>query len=63
MKDKKFTFDKFIKDIEKREADARKKLQEHQAGQEEHPGRKYNKLYRLQRFCTVLHFRCIYDRV
>ena len=50
MKDKNqeelFTFDKFISDIEKREEHARKKVQEHQKGQENHPGRKYNQLYR-----------------
>lgn len=50
MKNKKqediFTFDKFINDIEKREDLARKKVQEHQEGQENHPGRKYNRLYR-----------------
>tara|TARA_B100000700_G_C14904446_1_gene789013 strand:- start:42 stop:218 length:177 start_codon:yes stop_codon:yes gene_type:complete len=47
MKSKKtFTFDKFIKDIEKRENEARKKIENHQRGQEESPTRKYNKLYR-----------------
>ena len=47
MKSKKtFVFDKFIVDIEKREMSARKKVENHQAGQEENPARKYNKLYR-----------------
>jgi hypothetical protein len=41
-----FTFDKFIKDIEKREDDARKKIEEHQSHQEDHPARRYNRLYR-----------------
>lgn len=41
-----FTFDKFIKDIERREESARKKIEEHQINQEEHPARKYNRLYR-----------------
>jgi len=48
MKHKKpeFSFDKFVKDIENREKQARKKIEEHQSGQEDHPARKYNKLYR-----------------
>ena len=46
MKKKDFTFDKFIKDIEKREIESKNKIQEHQSGQEEHPARKYNRLYR-----------------
>lgn len=41
-----FSFDKFIKDIEKRENTAREKVENHQKGQEDHPARKYNKLYR-----------------
>jgi hypothetical protein len=41
-----FTFDKFINDIQKKEDTARKKVEEHQARQEEHPGRRYNRLYR-----------------
>ena len=46
-KDKKhFTFDKFINDIEKRESAAREKIESHQKGQEDHPARKYNRLYR-----------------
>lgn len=39
-------FDKFINDICQREQDATKRLQEYGAGQEEHPQRRYNKLYR-----------------
>jgi hypothetical protein len=46
MKKRDFTFDKFIKDIEKREIESKNKIQEHQSGQEEHPCRKYNRLYR-----------------
>jgi len=46
MKLKSFKFDKFIKDIEKREDDSRKKVIEHQSGQEELASRRYNKLYR-----------------
>jgi cytidylate kinase len=39
-------FDKFINDICKREEASRKKIEEHLAGQEELPQRRYNKLYR-----------------
>tara|TARA_Y100000310_G_scaffold9417_1_gene9815 strand:+ start:4901 stop:5089 length:189 start_codon:yes stop_codon:yes gene_type:complete len=46
MKSKNFKFDKFIKDIEKREDDFRKKALEHQSGQAELGTRRYNKLYR-----------------
>ena len=46
MKLKSFKFDKFIQDIEKREIDSRKKVQEHQDGQEDLATRKYNRLYR-----------------
>jgi len=46
VKKKELSFDKFIKDIEKRENIAAEKVANHQAGQEEHPGRIYNKLYR-----------------
>jgi hypothetical protein len=42
----KFTFDKFIDDICKREEDTRRQLEEHAQGQEEHPQRIYNRLYR-----------------
>lgn len=45
-KDSHFTFDKFIKDIQKREDTARKKVEDHQSDQENHPARKYNQLYR-----------------
>ena len=41
-----FTFDKFINDIEKRENTAREKVESHQKGQEDHPVRKFNRLYR-----------------
>jgi len=41
-----FDFDKFVKDIEKREKIAKDKIVEHQSNQESHPGRIYNKLYR-----------------
>lgn len=43
---KEFAFDKFIKDIEKRENAAREKVENHQQNQDDHPARKYNKLYR-----------------
>jgi len=43
---KEFSFDKFINDITKREDEAVKKIVDHQKGQDEHLGRKYNKLYR-----------------
>jgi len=48
MKDKqmKFKFDKFIKDINKRESAQTKKVVDHQSGQEELPQRRYNRLYR-----------------
>jgi hypothetical protein len=41
-----FKFDKFIKDIRSREKKSQQKIQEHLAGQEELPQRKYNRLYR-----------------
>ena len=41
-----FAFDKFINDIEKREDTAREKVESHQRGQEHHPAREYNRLYR-----------------
>jgi hypothetical protein len=41
-----FTFDKFINDIQKREENARKKVEEHQSHQETQPSRRYNELYR-----------------
>ena len=50
MSDKKksvsFKFDKFIKDICKREDDGKKRVEIHQEGQEDLPQRKYNRLYR-----------------
>jgi hypothetical protein len=46
VKKKELSFDKFIKDIEKRESIAAEKVVNHQAGQEDHPRRIYNKLYR-----------------
>jgi IS4 transposase len=58
MKDKshKFQFEKFIVDIQQKEDDARKKVEDHQAGQEDHPARKYNKLYR-ERWQNRIKFR------
>jgi len=47
MKTKKsFNFDKFIKDITKREDAGHESVRSHQQGQEELPQRKYNRLYR-----------------
>ena len=46
MKEKELSFDKFIKDIEKREGEAAQKVADHQLDQEEHPNRVYNRLYR-----------------
>lgn len=43
---KEFNFDKFVKDIQKREDEAVEKVSSHQKDQNEHPARKYNKLYR-----------------
>ena len=45
-KQKEFQFDKFVADIEKREAAAREKVESHQHQQDIHPARKYNTLYR-----------------
>jgi hypothetical protein len=42
----KFKFDKFIKDIKKREEDSRIMPKEERANIEETPQRKYNRLYR-----------------
>ena len=42
----KFKFDKFIKDICKREDKSKKKIEEHQTGQEDLPQRIHNRLYR-----------------
>ena len=41
-----FKFDKFIKDINKRESAQVQKVVDHQSGQEEMPQRRYNRLYR-----------------
>ena len=45
MKKKNLTFDKFMKDIEKRENQATERAKNHQLDQEERPGRVYNRLY------------------
>lgn len=41
-----FTFDKFVDDICKREEATQRRLEEYGHGQDEHPQRRYNKLYR-----------------
>jgi hypothetical protein len=41
-----FDFGKFIEDICKREDESKRLLQEYGRDQEEHPQRRYNKLYR-----------------
>jgi hypothetical protein len=41
-----FNFDKFVTDICNRESESTRKLEEYGRGQEEHPARRYNKLYR-----------------
>lgn len=41
-----FEFEKFITDICNREAETAKRLEEYGNGQEEHPQRRYNRLYR-----------------
>ena len=46
MKDSNFSFDKFIKDIVKKEDEGRKRVKEHISGQAELPLRIYNKLHR-----------------
>ncbi len=46
MSDRKFDFDKFVKDICKREEQGKRRIEEHLEGQEELPQRKYNRLYR-----------------
>tara|TARA_R100000152_G_C6709047_1_gene136993 strand:+ start:510 stop:689 length:180 start_codon:yes stop_codon:yes gene_type:complete len=43
---KEFNFDKFVKDIQKREGEAVERISNHQGEQDAHPARKYNKLYR-----------------
>ena len=45
-KKEELTFDKFIKDICKREEASRNRIKEHFQGQEELPQRKFNRLYR-----------------
>lgn len=52
-----FTFDKFVNDICKREEESRRRLEEYAQGQEEHPQRIYNKLYREKQ-----HNRIVYRR-
>jgi hypothetical protein len=46
MRQLEFDFNKFIGDICKREDEGRKRIEDHQHGQESLPQRKYNKLYR-----------------
>jgi|TARA_R110000824_G_scaffold59989_1_gene160695 hypothetical protein len=46
MKDNKFAFDKFVKDIVKKEDAGRKRVKDHIAGQAELPLRIHNKLHR-----------------
>ena len=46
MKKDQFKFDKFVKDICKREEAGKQRVKEHLEGQEELPPRKYNRLYR-----------------
>lgn len=41
-----FEFDKFMNDICKREEDTKRTLEEYGRGQQEHPQRRYNELYR-----------------
>lgn len=41
-----FSFDKFMNDICAREQESTRRLEEYGRGQEEHPQRRYNKLYR-----------------
>tara|TARA_B100000214_G_scaffold375241_1_gene360764 strand:- start:246 stop:428 length:183 start_codon:yes stop_codon:yes gene_type:complete len=51
-----FQFEKFIVDIQQKEEAAREKVENHQKGQEDHPARKYNKLYR-ERWQNRIKFR------
>ena len=46
MKEFQFKFDKFVKDICKREDDGKQRVKDHLRGQEDLPQRRYNKLYR-----------------
>jgi hypothetical protein len=41
-----FKFDKFVKDIQKREEKGKENISKHLEGQEVLPQRKYNRLYR-----------------
>lgn len=41
-----FSFDKFVDDICKREQESARKLEEYGRGQDDHPQRRYNRLYR-----------------
>lgn len=41
-----FEFDKFMTDIVEREESQKKVIAEHQEGQDDHPQRIYNRLYR-----------------
>lgn len=52
-----FTFDKFMNDICKREEDARQRLEENAQGQEEHPQRVYNRLYRERQQNRIVYRR------
>ena len=52
-----FAFEKFVNDICKREEESRRCLEEYAQGQEEHPQRIYNKLYRESQ-----HNRIVYRR-
>jgi len=56
MSEKQFKFDKFIKDIVKREDDSREKLKEYVEGQEELPQREYNLRYR-ERWQNAIRWR------
>ena len=56
MKSKNFKFDKFMKDITKREDESRQKAIDHQAGQDDLPARRYNRLYR-EHWQNRTHFR------
>jgi len=51
----KFKFDKFVKDIVKREVHGHESVKEHLEGQEALPQRKYNKLYR-ERWQNLIRF-------
>ena len=52
-----FAFDKFMNDICKREEETKQRLEEYGRGQEEHPQRVYNRLYRERQ-----HNRIVYRR-